>query len=333
LPSRTIRNKSPLLPGLRQIHLRPKLTSETEAQTLLPSIISVRLLPPRRARRPLRLLYKKAPLHHLSADIHARGLLYVVLQGLAVNDVRRGLLIVALILGGEMFLMWPPTMRPGVWYLSTGMLGLIGLFFGIGIVRLVFYVLAVVVASPGISIFLQLFADGLVHAPSLPLPSASSDLVWLGRPIDSVHSGNGICRRKRRRRAVKLRKGTEVGRSSRKWMILVTRELPFDSWIIIDANNRLYLSVPSVSLAIPLAPSFQFIVYLLSHFVQRRIPPSRFATPDIIPSCPPPRPPGRSTRFLSQRDCVVFLKPGDAARRSSARVNGTSDGLYALGLG
>ncbi|KAJ3882788.1 translocation protein [Lentinula edodes] len=70
-----------------------------------------------------------------------------------------GILMVAIMLGGVMFPLWPPTMRLGVWYLSMGMLGLIGLFFAIAIVRLIFYIMTVIVASPGIWIFPQLFAD------------------------------------------------------------------------------------------------------------------------------------------------------------------------------
>ncbi|GLB42036.1 putative endoplasmic reticulum receptor [Lyophyllum shimeji] len=70
-----------------------------------------------------------------------------------------GILMVAIMLAGVMFPLWPPIMRLGVWYLSIGMLGLIGLFFAIAIVRLIFYVITVVVASPGIWIFPKLFAD------------------------------------------------------------------------------------------------------------------------------------------------------------------------------
>jgi len=70
-----------------------------------------------------------------------------------------GLAMVAVMLGGVMFPLWPPIMRLGVWYLSIGMLGLIGLFFGIAFVRLIFYIITVVVASPGIWIFPKLFAD------------------------------------------------------------------------------------------------------------------------------------------------------------------------------
>ncbi|ESK90150.1 translocation protein sec62 [Moniliophthora roreri MCA 2997] len=70
-----------------------------------------------------------------------------------------GILMVAIMLGGVMFPLWPPTMRLGVWYLSMGMLGLIALFFVIAIIRLIFYIVTVIVASPGIWIFPQLFAD------------------------------------------------------------------------------------------------------------------------------------------------------------------------------
>ncbi|KAF8553309.1 translocation protein [Imleria badia] len=70
-----------------------------------------------------------------------------------------GLLMVAIILAGVMFPLWPPIMRLGVWYISVGMLGLIGAFFALAIVRLIFYVITVVVVHPGIWIFPKLFAD------------------------------------------------------------------------------------------------------------------------------------------------------------------------------
>jgi hypothetical protein len=62
-------------------------------------------------------------------------------------------------LAGVMFPLWPPIMRLGVWYLSIAVLGLVGLFFAIAIVRLIFYIITVIVASPGIWIFPELFAD------------------------------------------------------------------------------------------------------------------------------------------------------------------------------
>jgi translocation protein SEC62 len=67
--------------------------------------------------------------------------------------------MVALILAGVMFPLWPTPLRIGVWYLSLGVLGLIGLFFGLAIFRLIFYVITLVVAKPGIWIFPKLFDD------------------------------------------------------------------------------------------------------------------------------------------------------------------------------
>jgi len=73
--------------------------------------------------------------------------------------------MVAVMLGGVMFPLWPPVMRLGVWYLSIAVLGFIGLFIVIAILRLIFYVITVVMASPGIWIFPKLFADvGFVSA-------------------------------------------------------------------------------------------------------------------------------------------------------------------------
>lgn len=89
-------------------------------------------------------------------------------EGSQLTTYAGGIAMVAIMLGGVMFPLWPPTMRLGVWYLSMGMLGLIGLFFAIAIVRLIFYVITIVVASPGIWIFPQLFADvGFVSSSSL----------------------------------------------------------------------------------------------------------------------------------------------------------------------
>ncbi|KAF8633510.1 hypothetical protein AX15_001417 [Amanita polypyramis BW_CC] len=70
-----------------------------------------------------------------------------------------GIAMVAIMLAGVMFPLWPPVMRLGVWYLSIAMLGLIGLFFAIAIFRLIFYIITIIVASPGIWIFPNLFAD------------------------------------------------------------------------------------------------------------------------------------------------------------------------------
>ncbi|PSS36988.1 hypothetical protein PHLCEN_2v1204 [Hermanssonia centrifuga] len=70
-----------------------------------------------------------------------------------------GFAMLGVMLAGVMFPLWPPIMRLGVWYISIGVLGLIGLFFAIAVVRLIFYIITIIVASPGIWIFPKLFAD------------------------------------------------------------------------------------------------------------------------------------------------------------------------------
>ncbi|KAF8761120.1 Translocation protein [Rhizoctonia solani] len=76
-------------------------------------------------------------------------------EGSQLTTYVGGAVMVAIIFAGVLFPLWPSSMRLGVWYLSIAVLGLIGLFFVIAILRLIFYVITVVVASPGIWVFPQ----------------------------------------------------------------------------------------------------------------------------------------------------------------------------------
>ena len=67
--------------------------------------------------------------------------------------------MVLVVLTGVMFPLWPTSLRIGAWYLSMGGFGLIGLFIALAIFRLIFYLITLVAASPGIWIFPKLFAD------------------------------------------------------------------------------------------------------------------------------------------------------------------------------
>lgn len=67
--------------------------------------------------------------------------------------------LVATVLAAVMFPLWPEFLRLGVWYLSVGVLGLLGVFFGIAVIRLILYVLTVFTVSPGIWLFPNLFED------------------------------------------------------------------------------------------------------------------------------------------------------------------------------
>ncbi|KAK4553735.1 Translocation protein S62 [Recurvomyces mirabilis] len=64
-----------------------------------------------------------------------------------------------LILAVVFFPVWPYHLRLGVWYLSMGMLGLLGLFFGMAIVRLILFLITMFAAPPGLWLFPNLFED------------------------------------------------------------------------------------------------------------------------------------------------------------------------------
>ena len=65
------------------------------------------------------------------------------------------ILVVAVV----MFPLWPLKMRQGVWYLSMGLLGLVGLFFTMSLIRLIFFGITVFVLPPGLWLYPNLFED------------------------------------------------------------------------------------------------------------------------------------------------------------------------------
>ena len=65
----------------------------------------------------------------------------------------------AVILAVVLFPLWPIKLRIGVWYLSMGMLGLIGLFFLMAIFRLILFCITVFAVPPGIWLYPNLFED------------------------------------------------------------------------------------------------------------------------------------------------------------------------------
>jgi len=58
-----------------------------------------------------------------------------------------------------LFPLWPMKMRLGVWYLSMGMLGLIGLFFIMAIFRLILFAITMFAVPPGLWLYPNLFED------------------------------------------------------------------------------------------------------------------------------------------------------------------------------
>lgn len=67
--------------------------------------------------------------------------------------------VVAGIFAVVLFPLWPMFMRQGVWYLSVGMMGLLGLFFAMAIFRLILFCITVFTVAPGLWLFPNLFED------------------------------------------------------------------------------------------------------------------------------------------------------------------------------
>lgn len=67
--------------------------------------------------------------------------------------------LLALVLSGVMYPLWPPTMRIGVYYISWVALGLVGLLMVIAVIRLILYVITMFAAPPGLWLYPNLFED------------------------------------------------------------------------------------------------------------------------------------------------------------------------------
>ncbi|KAJ5599089.1 Translocation protein Sec62 [Penicillium hetheringtonii] len=67
--------------------------------------------------------------------------------------------VVAGIFAVVLFPLWPMVMRQGVWYLSVGMMGLLGLFFAMSIFRLILFCITVFAVPPGLWLYPNLFED------------------------------------------------------------------------------------------------------------------------------------------------------------------------------
>ncbi|KAL5340776.1 translocation protein Sec62-domain-containing protein [Aspergillus crustosus] len=67
--------------------------------------------------------------------------------------------VVVAIFAVVLFPLWPIMLRQGVWYLSVGMMGLLGLFFAMAIFRLLLFCITVFAVPPGLWLFPNLFED------------------------------------------------------------------------------------------------------------------------------------------------------------------------------
>lgn len=162
--------KALLSPAYAKLKNVPAVTNEAEAEAVLTSIIPYAFY--LRVERGNPVGSSTSSPRHVTVtpqqSFAQDGYFAWFYEGSQWTTYAGGLLMVAIMLAGVMFPLWPPIMRLGVWYISVGLLGLIAAFFGLAIVRLIFYVISVVVAPPGVWIFPKLFADvGVVSTASL----------------------------------------------------------------------------------------------------------------------------------------------------------------------
>jgi len=153
--------KALLSPAFAKTKGVPKVTSESDAEALLRQINAFAyFLRVQRGAPTGNSSTSPKALNIISEQMFSSEEYYAwFYEGSQWTTYAGGLLMVIIMLGGVMFPLWPPVMRLGAWYLIMAMFGLVGLFFAIAIVRLIFYIITVIVASPGIWIFPQLFAD------------------------------------------------------------------------------------------------------------------------------------------------------------------------------
>lgn len=158
-----------------------------------------------------------------------------------------------------MFPLWPLVMRQGVWYLSMGMLGLIGLFFAMAIFRLILFCITVFIVPPGLWLYPNLFEDvGFFDSfrpvwawqeVSHPLPFPSLDVQYLDLQstmfsfnTDSFTRPRKTRRGQRKRRRRKRRKGPRRSRLRRPQ--LTTTRIPTTTTMhtdLLPALHQLHL--------------------------------------------------------------------------------------------
>jgi translocation protein SEC62 len=164
--------KAVLSPAYAKVKNAPKVTSEAEALKLLHNMIPFAFFLRVNRGQPVGSASSPKILEVNAMQIFNPDEYYAwFYEGSQWTNYVGGIAMVALTLAGVMFPLWPPILRQGVWYLLMALLGLIGLLLVIAVIRLIFYIITVIVASPGIWIFPRLFADvGFVRPHIYGLP-------------------------------------------------------------------------------------------------------------------------------------------------------------------
>lgn len=109
--------------------------------------------------------------------------------------------VVAGIFAVVLFPLWPIMLRQGVWYLSVGMMGLLGLFFAMAIFRLILFCITVFAVPPGLWLFPNLFEDVGFFDSFKPLWGWQEVRLFSVAPFARLTSDNHRARRVKRARS------------------------------------------------------------------------------------------------------------------------------------
>lgn len=91
-------------------------------------------------------------------------------DGSSLSTILGGVAMVVIMLAAVMFPLWPASLRLGVWYLSVGVLCLIGAFIVLAIVRLIGWGITSLLMKHGIWLFPNLFEDVGFVSSAWPYP-------------------------------------------------------------------------------------------------------------------------------------------------------------------
>ncbi|KAF2154393.1 translocation protein [Myriangium duriaei CBS 260.36] len=153
------RSKNPLLPEVND-----RVTAENTFKMLPMSLLALRVsqIDPHEGhnhgpkKRTKGLWTVKVEQHQEAHD----DMYYVWLyEGSQIKTKLYAVGALVLILAVVFFPVWPYKLRLGVWYLSMGALGLLGLFFGMAIFRLILFIITMFAAPPGLWLYPNLFED------------------------------------------------------------------------------------------------------------------------------------------------------------------------------
>ncbi|KAI9100669.1 translocation protein Sec62-domain-containing protein [Phlyctochytrium arcticum] len=169
---------------------RPAVTDRAEGDALLAKLFTygffVRV---EKTDRP-----KHVSLHQIQA-FEPESYYAWVYEGSQLKGMLMGMGILLITFAGVMFPLWPASLRQGVYYLSLGLLGLMGVFMGLVVFRLLLWIVLKAATGRDGWLFPNLFADvGIIDSfkPSWGWEEKrSSRRSAKSRPIRTEGDGDG----------------------------------------------------------------------------------------------------------------------------------------------